>query len=64
MKVSISVGGKFHAFYLAEQLQNKGHLLQLITSVDIHRATDVVTTKLFPLLPDYSTLSVAYSLLN
>lgn len=32
MKVSISVGGKFHAFYLAEQLQNKGHLLQLITS--------------------------------
>ena len=32
MKVSISVGGKFHAFYLAEQLQNKGDLLQLITS--------------------------------
>ena len=32
MKVSISVGGKFHAFYLAEQLQKKGDLLQLITS--------------------------------
>ena len=32
MKVSISVGGKFHAFYLAEQLQNNGDLLQLITS--------------------------------
>lgn len=32
MKVSISVGGKFHAFYLAAQLQKKGDLHQLITS--------------------------------
>lgn len=32
MKVSISVGGKFHAFYLAEQLQRRGYLMQLITS--------------------------------
>lgn len=32
MKVSISVGGKFHAFYLAEQLQKEDKLRQLITS--------------------------------
>jgi glycosyltransferase involved in cell wall biosynthesis len=32
MKISISVGGKFHAFYLAEQLQKKNFLTQLITS--------------------------------
>lgn len=32
MKVAISVGGKFHAFYLAEQLQKRGMLGQLITS--------------------------------
>jgi predicted alpha/beta-fold hydrolase len=31
-KVGISVGGKFHAFYLAEQLQKRGMLGQLITS--------------------------------
>ena len=32
IKVGISVGGKFHAFYLAEQLQKRGMLSQLITS--------------------------------
>ena len=32
LKVSISLGGKFHAFYLAEQLQKRGELSQLITS--------------------------------
>jgi len=32
IKVGISVGGKFHAFYLAEQLQKRGMLGQLITS--------------------------------
>jgi glycosyltransferase involved in cell wall biosynthesis len=32
MKVAVSVGGKFHAFYLAEQLQKRDMLSQLITS--------------------------------
>jgi glycosyltransferase involved in cell wall biosynthesis len=32
MKVTIVVGGKFHAFDLAEQLEKKGYLLNLITS--------------------------------
>lgn len=32
MKVVISVGGRFHAFYLAEQLARAGHLERLITS--------------------------------
>ena len=32
MKVTVSVGGKFHAFYLARQLYNRGYLKQLITS--------------------------------
>jgi len=32
MKVTIVVGGKFHAFDLAEQLEKKSHLLNLITS--------------------------------
>lgn len=32
MKVTISVGGRFHAFYLANQLQKRGHLQKLITS--------------------------------
>ena len=32
MNVVISVGGKFHAFYLAQQLQKKQYLSQLITS--------------------------------
>jgi glycosyltransferase involved in cell wall biosynthesis len=32
MKVTISVGGKFHAFNLAEQLYKRGHLEKIITS--------------------------------
>jgi glycosyltransferase involved in cell wall biosynthesis len=32
MKVIISVGGRFHAFYLAQQLEKNGHLERLITS--------------------------------
>lgn len=32
MKVIISVGGKFHAFYLARELEKRGHLLKLYTS--------------------------------
>lgn len=32
MKVTISVRGRFHAFYLAQQLQARGHLHRLITS--------------------------------
>ncbi|MBU4478995.1 MAG: glycosyltransferase family 4 protein [Candidatus Omnitrophica bacterium] len=32
MKVTISVGGRFHAFYLAQQLLKRGYLKQLITS--------------------------------
>lgn len=32
MKITISVGGRFHAFYLAKYLQDKGHLHKLITS--------------------------------
>jgi len=32
MKVIISVGGKFHAFHLAKQLQKRGYLERLITS--------------------------------
>ncbi len=32
MKVTISVKGRFHAFYLAEQLQDHGHLKHLITT--------------------------------
>jgi glycosyltransferase involved in cell wall biosynthesis len=35
MKVSIIVGGKFHAFNLAEQLEKRNHLNQLITSYPI-----------------------------
>ena len=32
MQVTISVGGRFHAFYLAQQLLKRGYLNQLITS--------------------------------
>ena len=32
MKITILVGGRFHAFDLANQLEKKGHLLNLITS--------------------------------
>jgi glycosyltransferase involved in cell wall biosynthesis len=32
MKVTILVGGRFHAFDLAEQLEKKGYLLNLVTS--------------------------------
>lgn len=32
MKVTISLGGRFHAFYLAKSLQDKGHLHKLVTS--------------------------------
>jgi glycosyltransferase involved in cell wall biosynthesis len=32
MNVTVVVGGKFHAFNLAEQLEKKGYLLKLITS--------------------------------
>ena len=32
MQVTISVGGQFHAFFLAEQLQKRGYLQKLITS--------------------------------
>jgi glycosyltransferase involved in cell wall biosynthesis len=32
MKVTISVGGRFHAFYLAKYLQDKGYLHKLVTS--------------------------------
>jgi len=35
LKVSISVGGKFHAFYLAKQLQDHNYLSQLITSYPV-----------------------------
>lgn len=32
MKITISVGGRFHAFDLAKELQDKGYLHQLVTS--------------------------------
>ena len=32
MKVTIVVGGRFHAFDLAQQLEKKGYLLNIITS--------------------------------
>ena len=32
MNISIIVGGRFHAFNLAEQLYKENHLKQLITS--------------------------------
>ncbi len=32
MQVIISVGGRFHAFYLAQQLLKRGYLKKLITS--------------------------------
>jgi len=32
MNIAVSVGGKFHAFYLADQLQKRSMLSQLITS--------------------------------
>ena len=32
MKVSILVGGRFHAFNLAEELSKKNYLKQLVTS--------------------------------
>ena len=32
MQVTISVGGRFHAFYLAQQLLKRGYLKSLITS--------------------------------
>lgn len=31
-KVTISIGGRFHAFYLANQLEKRGHLGRLVTS--------------------------------
>lgn len=32
MQITVSVGGRFHAFYLAQQLLKRGYLKQLITS--------------------------------
>lgn len=32
MHITVSVPGRFHAFYLADQLQRRGHLARLITS--------------------------------
>ena len=32
MKINIIVGGKFHAFNLAEQINKKGYLNKLITT--------------------------------
>ncbi|HTZ11240.1 MAG TPA: glycosyltransferase family 1 protein, partial [Candidatus Margulisiibacteriota bacterium] len=32
MQITISVGGRFHAFYLAQQLFKRGYLKRLITS--------------------------------
>lgn len=66
MKVSISVGGKFHAFYLAEQLQREEKLTQLITSypvfevkksgVDAKKVSSIISKELiqrgFRQLPD------------
>lgn len=38
MRVTVSVGGRFHAFNLALQLAQRGHLSRLITSYPISRA--------------------------
>lgn len=40
MKVSISVGGRFHAFELAAQLERRGHLDQLLTCYPRAQARD------------------------
>lgn len=40
MKVTISVGGKFHAFHLAEGLDKIGYLERIFTSYPWHRVKD------------------------
>ncbi len=40
MKVSVSVGGRFHAFDLASQLQRHGHLNRLITTYPKFKARE------------------------
>jgi glycosyltransferase involved in cell wall biosynthesis len=35
MKVTVSVKGRFHAFYLARELQRRGYLSQLVTSYPV-----------------------------
>lgn len=40
MKVTISVGGKFHAFHLAKQLQKRGYLEQIFTTYPWYKVKD------------------------
>jgi hypothetical protein len=40
MKVNIALWGRFHAFYLAEQLQKHGVLNQLITTYPTFKAQE------------------------
>lgn len=57
MKVTISVGGRFHAFYLAKYLHDKGYLHHLATSypkfevakygIDTTKVSTVVTKEVF-----------------
>lgn len=40
MKVTISVGGKWHAFHLAKQLDKRGYLERIFTSYPWFRVKD------------------------
>lgn len=58
MKVSISVGGRFHAFDLAKQLNHQGHLSRLITSYPKFKARE------WGLKNDQITSILSHELLN
>ena len=62
MNISIIVGGRFHAFNLAEELDSKGHLQQLITSypkfyiknnfnIDIKKVQTIILKEIFSRIP-------------
>ena len=64
MKVTVSAGGRFHAFHLAEQLQRRGVLHRFITSRFYYRPTQdaIDREKVVPLtLPDVVNQMLKYT---
>lgn len=62
MKITILVGGRFHAFNLAEEIDKKGYLLQLITSypkfyikknfkIDLKRIKTIILKEIISRIP-------------
>ncbi len=62
MKITILVGGRFHAFNLAEEIDKKGYLLQLITSypkfyikknfkIDIKKIRTIIAKEIISRIP-------------